>query len=71
MDKQGRLLLIVSPSLAFSLDQLADLLASSDLPLETAMNLDGGASTGLYVNGGNQKVTIDALTLLPIAIIIK
>jgi len=71
MDKQGRLLLIVSPSLAFSLDQLADLLASSDLSLETAMNLDGGASTGLYVNGGNQKVTIDALTLLPIAIIIK
>jgi len=71
MDKQGRLLLIVSPSLAFSLDQMADLLASSDLSLETAMNLDGGASTGLYVNGGNQKVTVEALTLLPIAIIIK
>jgi len=71
MDKQGRLLLIVSPSQAFSLNELADLLASSDLALETAMNLDGGASTGLYVNGGNQKVTIDAFTLLPIAIIIK
>jgi uncharacterized protein YigE (DUF2233 family) len=71
MDKQGRLLLIVSPSLTFSLDQMADLVASSDLSLETAMNLDGGASTGLYVNGGDQKVTIDALTLLPIAIIIK
>jgi len=71
MDKQGRLLLIVSPSLAFSLDELADLLASSDLSLQTAMNLDGGASTGLYVNGGNQKATIDAFTLLPIAIIIK
>jgi uncharacterized protein YigE (DUF2233 family) len=71
MDKQGRLLLIVSPSLAFSLNEMADLLASSDLSLETAMNLDGGTSTGLYVNGANQKVTIDALTLLPIAIIIK
>jgi uncharacterized protein YigE (DUF2233 family) len=71
MDKQGRLLLIVSPSMAFSLDELADQLASSDLSLQTAMNLDGGESTGLYVNGGNQKVAIDALTYLPIAIIIK
>jgi uncharacterized protein YigE (DUF2233 family) len=71
MDKQGRLLLIVSPSMAFSLNELADLLASSDLSLETAMNLDGGSSTGLYVKSGNQKVTIDALTSLPIVIIIK
>jgi len=71
MDKQGRLLLIVSPSLAFSLDELADLLVSSDLSLQTALNLDGGGSTGLYMNGGNQKVTIDAITLLPIVIIIK
>jgi len=70
MDKQGRLLLMVSPSMAFSLDELADLLASSDLSLQTAMNLDGGSSTGLYVNGGNQKMAIDALTFLPIVIII-
>ena len=71
MDKQGRLLFIVSPSMTFSLDELADLLASSDLSLYTAMNLDGGSSTGLYMNNGNQKVTIDALTFLPIVIIIK
>jgi uncharacterized protein YigE (DUF2233 family) len=71
IDKQGRLLLIVSPNPAFSLDELADLLASSDLSLETALNLDGGTSTGLYVNAGNQKVSIDSMTALPIAIIIK
>lgn len=71
MDKQGRLLLIISPSLAFSLDELADLLVSSDLSLQTALNLDGGSSTGLYVNGENQKVAIDAITLLPIVIIVK
>jgi uncharacterized protein YigE (DUF2233 family) len=71
MDKQGRLLFIVSPSMTFSLDELADQLASSDLSLQTAMNLDGGSSTGLYMNNGNQKVTIDALTFLPIVIIIK
>ncbi len=71
IDKQGRLLLIVIPSQAFSLGELADLLVSSDLSLQTALNLDGGASTGLYVNGGKQKIAIDAISLLPIAIIIK
>lgn len=71
MDKQGRLLLIVSPSLAFSLDELADLLVSSDLSLQMALSLDGGSSTGLYVNGGSQKIAIDAITLLPIVIIVK
>jgi uncharacterized protein YigE (DUF2233 family) len=71
MDKQGRLLLIVSPSMAFSLDEMATLLASSDLSLQTAMNLDGGSSTGLYMNAGSHKIAIDALALLPIVIIIK
>lgn len=70
-DTQGRLLFIVSPSSAFSLDELADLLASSDLALKTALNLDGGASTGMYVNAGNQHVAIDAVTTLPIVIIVK
>jgi uncharacterized protein YigE (DUF2233 family) len=71
MDKQGRLLFITSPGMAFSLDELADLLASSDLSIDTALNLDGGASTGLYVNAGNQHVTIDAVTPLPIVIVVK
>ena len=71
IDKQGRLLLIVSPSQSFSLDELADLLAASDLSIQTALNLDGGTSTGLYVNSGNQKVTTDAITALPIVIIVK
>ncbi len=70
-DKQGRLLLIVSPGAAFTLDELADLLVSSDLSIKDALNLDGGASTGLYVNAGNQKVTIDAVTPLPIVILVK
>jgi len=70
-DTQGRLLLIASPGDAFSLDELADLLASSDLSVKTALNLDGGASTGLYVNAGNQHVAIDSVTTLPIVIIVK
>ncbi len=70
-DTHGRLLFIASPGSAFSLDELADILASSDLSLKTALNLDGGASTGLYVNADNQHVAIDAVTTLPIVIIVK
>lgn len=71
MDKQGRLLFIASPGMAFSLDELADLLASSDLSIDTALNLDGGASTGLYVNADSQHVSIDSVTPLPIVIVVK
>lgn len=70
-DTQGRLLLIASPGDAFSLGELADLLVSSDLSIKTALNLDGGASTGLYVNAGNQHIAIDSVTTLPIVIIVK
>jgi exopolysaccharide biosynthesis protein len=71
MDKQGRLLFIASPGQVFSLDQLADQLVSSDLSIETALNLDGGSSTGLYVNGDSSHVAIDSLAKLPLVIIVK
>jgi len=71
MDKQGRLLFIVSPGQVFSLDQLADQLASSDLSIDTALNLDGGASTSLYINAGHSHVAIDSLAKLPLVVIIK
>jgi exopolysaccharide biosynthesis protein len=71
MDTQGRLLFIVSPSAAFSMDEMADLLVQSDLSLKTALNLDGGSSTGLYVNSGSKKINLDSVTPLPIVIIAK
>ncbi len=71
MDKQGHLLFIVSPNQIFSLDELADQLASSDLSIEVALNLDGGSSTGLYVNGGSSQVRIDSLAKLPLVIFVK
>ena len=71
MDKQGRLLFIVCPGLAFSLDELADRLIASDLSIDMALNLDGGASTGLYVNAGSQHVAIDSIAKLPIVVIVK
>lgn len=71
MDKQGHLLFISSPDTAFSLDEFADLLVSSDLSLNIALNLDGGASTGLYVNAGTQHVAIDSYVPLPIVVIVR
>jgi uncharacterized protein YigE (DUF2233 family) len=71
IDKQGHLLLITSPGQAFSLDELADLLASSDLSIDAALNLDGGASTGLYMNAGSQHVAIDSFVGLPLVIVVK
>jgi uncharacterized protein YigE (DUF2233 family) len=71
MDKQGRLLFIVSPGLVFTLDELADQLVHSDLSINVALNLDGGASTGLYVNAASQHVAIDSPAQLPIVIIVR
>jgi len=71
MDKQGRLLFIASPGMVFSLDELADQLVNSDLSINAALNLDGGTSTGLYVNAGSQHVAIDSLAQLPIVIIVR
>src|SRR5438093_594154 len=71
MDRQGRLLLIISSTVAFSLGELEDLLVASDLSIDRALNLDGGASTGLYVNAGSQHVGIDSVAKLPIVVIIR
>ncbi len=69
-DKQGNLLLIVSPAQEFTLDEMADLLTNSDLSILNALNLDGGSSTGLYVTG-KQAVSIDPLLQIPIVIEVK
>jgi hypothetical protein len=71
IDKQGRLLFIVSPGIAFTLDDMATLLAKSDLGLVNALNLDGGSSTGLYVNAGSQSVELDSYVNLPLVIVVK
>jgi exopolysaccharide biosynthesis protein len=71
LDTDGRLLFIVSPGEAFTLDELADLLASSDLHIQTALNLDGGASTGMYIKTGSRNVSVDSISNLPLVIYLK
>lgn len=70
MDTRGRLLFIVSPGADFTLDDLATLLARSDLGLVNALNLDGGSSTGLYVNAGSQQIAIDSYVNLPLMVVV-
>ncbi len=71
MDRQGSLLFIVSPNKAFSLDELVDLLLASDLSLDTALNLDGGRSTGFALHANNTSVAIESQVKLPIVIIVE
>ena len=50
LDRSGRVLLLVTPLLGTSLAEMAAWLASSDLEIESALNLDGGGSTMFYVH---------------------
>lgn len=49
-DTSGRILILVTPFLGMSLVELSAFLPSTDLDIVTAMNLDGGGSTMLFVN---------------------
>jgi uncharacterized protein YigE (DUF2233 family) len=71
LDTEGRLLFIVSPERAFTLDEMADVVSSSDLHLQTALNLDGGASTGMYIKTTNQNISLSSISNLPIVIMLR
>ena len=64
-DYSGRILMLVAPRGFFSLHALATWLAESDLEVDIALNLDGGASSGLWMPNVAQ---IDALTAVPVVI---
>ena len=67
-DHQGRILIIVAPRGYLSLHALARVLADSDLNLDVALNLDGGFSTGLWLEtatGPAEPVHIDSLVPVP------
>ncbi|HZY41738.1 MAG TPA: phosphodiester glycosidase family protein, partial [Anaerolineae bacterium] len=49
VDRSGRVLFIATPNGTFTLYGLAVWLANSDLDLDTALNFDGGSSSGLAV----------------------
>ncbi|MGC9393818.1 MAG: phosphodiester glycosidase family protein [Anaerolineae bacterium] len=64
-DRDGRILLMIAPRGFFSLHALATWLADSDLDVDTALNLDGGTSSGLWIP---QVAQIDSLAAVPVVI---
>jgi uncharacterized protein YigE (DUF2233 family) len=69
LDESGRVLLIVAPTAAFTLRELSVWLATADLGVATAMNLDGGSSTGLIVQSESAGERIDPFAPLPIVLL--
>jgi len=67
-DKDGRILLLVTPEGYFTLHQLSVYLTESDLNLDIAVNLDGGGSTGIMV--ANPREIIPSKVLLPFVILV-
>jgi hypothetical protein len=71
LDRDGRLLLIACPTSAFTLHELAAWLAASDLAIDSALNLDGGSSTGLYLQAGALDERIDSFGPLPLVLLVE
>ena len=67
-DHKGRILIIISPNSSFTLREMAEWLVRSNLNIDRALNLDGGSSTGLYVNAGALHEQIDSFTHLPLVL---
>lgn len=70
LDRAGRVLLIVAPGATFSLAEWSQFLASADLDIEIAVNLDGGSSTGLIAQSEHGGVRIDSFVPLPFALLV-
>lgn len=69
VDDAGRVLLLAAPTPAFTLREFAEWLAASDLGISSAMNLDGGSSTGLLVRSETAPERIEPFAPLPIVLL--
>lgn len=56
-DSEGRIVVIVANLGYFSLSEMSQYLANSDLGLDRALNLDGGASSGVYLASPGEVVS--------------
>jgi len=66
-DRAGRIVVGVAPEGGLTLRALADWLAASDLALDAALNLDGGASSGLLL--AEPRELVPAFDVLPTVIL--
>jgi uncharacterized protein YigE (DUF2233 family) len=70
-DFAGRVLLIAAPRGALSLHEMAVFLAASDLDIDVALNLDGGPSTGLWLQSDENPASIDSRATVPSVISVE
>ena len=70
-DNDGHILVVVAPRGYLSLHEMSVFLANSGLGIGTALNLDGGGSTGLWLNSGDASVQIDSRTPIPSVIVVE
>ncbi len=57
MDRNGRIIIIVTPWGYFSLYSLSQYLLQSDLNLDIALNLDGGTSSGVLLANPDEQIS--------------
>ncbi len=70
-DAEGNVLFIVAPRGYLSLHELAAILAGSDMMIDVALNLDGGASTGMWVLSGDGRLEVDSFVPVPSVITVE
>jgi len=68
-DRRGRIVFLVSPDSFFTLKNLSAFLVASDLELDTALNLDGGTSSGLMLAGPDGPTGVDSWVKVPAVIV--
>lgn len=68
LDDHGRVMVLVSDLPIFSLHELSGWLAQSDLNIDSALNLDGGRSTGIAVSLPGGSTLIPSYVPVPIVI---
>jgi hypothetical protein len=70
-DYQGRILLMIAPRGYLSLHETARFLAESDLSIDVALNLDGGYSTGLWLETDDHAAKVDSRVDVPSVISVE
>lgn len=68
MDGEGRVVIVLIDGPILSLTELSRWLAGSNLNLDVALNLDGGRSSGMVVDVGDEHTVIPSYVPLPIVL---
>jgi exopolysaccharide biosynthesis protein len=70
IDKNGDIYLITADNKDLSLTMFAEVISQSNIDFESVLNLDGGTSSGLYINSGLETIKINSQIKVPSVIII-